>query len=401
VSKAPTPNEAARLILSRVMLLPSEQRMLRELPGRILRQDVEAERDNPPFDRVCMDGVAIDSGAFAAGIRRFKVQATQAAGSVPLTLAAEDSAVEIMTGAVLPHGADCVIPLEEYDLAGDVLQLKPEATGEPWRNLQRRGSDSMPGVPMLKSGMHLGAAEVAVVASAGLAHAMVSRQPRIMVVSTGDELVEPGLPVADHQIRRSNAYSVSTLLRLHQFVDVTDEHLRDDESLMRRRLGEMLETHDVLVLSGGVSKGKFDFVPGAIKALGVEEVFYQVAQRPGRPMWFGTGPRGQLVFGLPGNPVSTQVCTLRYVVPALQAAMGQQLVPPERLSLSEPISGRKMTYFMPVVLHSDSRNITAASPRAPQGSGDFLALAGTTGFVELPPRPDGYPIGFIADFYRW
>jgi molybdopterin molybdotransferase len=401
VSKAPAPAEAARIILSRVTLLPAVQSSLRELPGRILRQDVQAERDNPPFDRVCMDGVAIDSRAFASGIRRFRIQATQAAGAVPLTIAGLDSAVEIMTGAVLPHGADCVIPLEEYDLDGNGLQLKPEATAEPWRNLQRRGSDSSPGIPMLTAGMSLGAAEVAVVASAGLAQALVSRQPRIMVISTGDELVEPGLPVADHQIRRSNAYGVSATLRLHQFTDVHDEHLRDDESLMRRRLGEMLETHDVLVLSGGVSKGKFDFVPAALKALGVEEVFYQVAQRPGRPMWFGTGPRGQLVFGLPGNPVSTQVCTVRYVIPALQAAMGLHRGPPERIAMSAPLSGRKMTYFMPVVLHCEPLGTTIASARAPQGSGDFLALAGTAGFVELPPEPDGYPDGFIADFYRW
>ena len=123
MSKAPAPAEAARIILSRVTLLPAVQSSLRELPGRILRQDVQAERDNPPFDRVCMDGVAIDSRAFASGIRRFRIQATQAAGAVPLTIAGLDSAVEIMTGAVLPHGADCVIPLEEYDLDGDGLQL--------------------------------------------------------------------------------------------------------------------------------------------------------------------------------------------------------------------------------------------------------------------------------------
>lgn len=382
-------------------LLPTERRALLDLPGRILRQEVQAERDNPPFDRVCMDGIAIDSRAFSAGTRRFRVQGTQAAGAVPLSLDSADSAVEIMTGAVMPHGTDSVIPLEEYDLDGNVLQLKPEATGEAWRNVQRRGCDSRPGTAMLTPGMPLGAAEVAVVASAGLAQAEVSRQPRVMVISTGDELVEPGLPVADHQVRRSNAYSVSAVLRLHHFTEAQEVHLRDDESLMRRRLGEMLETHDVLVLSGGVSKGKFDFVPAALKALGVEEVFYQVAQRPGRPMWFGTGPRGQLVFGLPGNPVSTQVCTVRYVIPALRAAMGQQQMAPERIAMAEALSGRKMTYFMPVVLQNVAGGTTVASARAPQGSGDFLALAGTAGFVELTPQPEGYAAGFIADFYRW
>jgi molybdopterin molybdotransferase len=118
-------------------------------------------------------------------------------------------------------------------------------------------------------------------------------------------------------------------------------------------------------------------------------------------MWFGSGPRGQLVFGLPGNPVSTQVCTLRYVIPALRAAMGQTPAAPERIATAGETPGRKMTYFMPVALQNMPGGATRASARAPQGSGDFLALAGTAGFIELTPQPEAYPAGFIADFYRW
>ncbi len=348
-----------------------------------------------------MDGIAVASQSFAKGIRSYQVQATQAAGATPLTLAATDAAIEVMTGAVLPHGTDSVIPLEEYELAAGRLTLGAEATADPWRNVQRRGADSMPGVPMLTPGMRLGAAEVAVIASAGLASVQVSRQPRVMVVSTGDELVEPGLPVADHQIRRSNAYGVVAALQLHGFEAVDDEHLRDDQALMRDRLGAILASYDVVVLSGGVSKGKFDFVPVVLKGLGVEEVFYQVAQRPGRPMWFGVGPAGQLVFGLPGNPVSTLICLTRYVLPALRATMQWHAGPPERIALAEPINARKMTYFMPVTLRHDAPALALASARLPSGSGDFLALAGTDGFAELPPHADGYPQGFVADFYRW
>ncbi len=381
--------------------LPAERVALSESAGRILRQDVEAERDNPPFDRVCMDGVAIDSAAFAAGTRRFRVQATQAAGAAPLQLDAADAAIEAMTGAVLPRGTDSVIPLEEYDIADGVLTLKAEATAGLWRNVQRRGSDSKPGVPMLTAGIRLGAAEVAVVASAGLAQVSVSQHPRVAVVSTGDELIEPGQPIADHQVRRSNAHSVVAALRLHGFQKVCDEHLRDDEALMRQRLGALLDSNDVLVLSGGVSKGKFDFVPAALKALDVTEVFYQVAQRPGRPMWFGVGPRGQLVFGLPGNPVSTLVCLVRFVLPALRQAMQWTPSPVERVALAEACSGRKMTYFMPVTGLPAAAQLALVTTKPPNGSGDFLALAGTDGFVELPPRPEGYPAGFEAPFYRW
>jgi molybdopterin molybdotransferase len=348
-----------------------------------------------------MDGVAVDSAAFSAGTRRFRVQGTQAAGAVPLQLASSDAAIEAMTGAVLPLGTDCVIPLEEYDLAGDMLALKAEATAEPWRNVQRRGCDSKPGVPMLKAGIRLGGAEVAVVASAGVAEVAVSRQPRVMVISTGDELIEPGHPIADHQVRRSNAYGVAATLRLHGYTLVGDEHLRDEEALMHRRIGELLDSHDVLVLSGGVSKGKFDFVPKTLQSLGVTEVFHQVAQRPGRPMWFGVGPRGQLVFGLPGNPVSTLVCLVRYVLPAMSAAMQWQALPRERVALAESSGGRKMSFFMPVTLLPAASQLALATTKPPSGSGDFLALAGTDGFVELPPRPEGYPAGFEATFYRW
>jgi molybdopterin molybdotransferase len=374
---------------------------LQSCAGRLLRQEVHAERDNPPFDRVCMDGVAVASSAFAAGARSFRVQGTQAAGALPMTLAAPTAAIEVMTGAVLPVGTDSVIPLEEYDLTDGQLKLREEATAEPWRNVQRRGSDSAPGVAMLRPGTRLGAAELAVVASAGLAQVLVSRLPRITVISTGDELVEPGQPIEAHQVRRSNAYGVVTSLQLNGFTEVAEEHLRDEEALMRQRLGAILESRDVLVLSGGVSKGKFDFVPSVLKALGVEEVFYQVAQRPGRPLWFGIGAQGQLVFGLPGNPVSTLVCLVRYVLPALRAASGQTGASPERISIAPAMSGRKMTYFMPIALQRVGDGPTRGLPHAPQGSGDFLALAGTDGFVELPPAPDGYPAGFVADLYRW
>lgn len=401
MSKAPTPREAGDTILSRAAPLPAERVALGNAAGRVLRQEVEAERDNPPFDRVCMDGVALASSAFQAGQRSFRVQATQAAGEVPLTLSAPDAAIEAMTGAVLPHGTDCIVPLEEYDLRDGMLHLKDEARIEPWRNVQRRGSDSAPGVPMLTPGIRLGAAEVAVVASAGLAEVLVSRTPRVAVISTGDELVEPGQPIAGHQVRRSNAYAVAAALRLHGYAEVIDQHLRDEEAAMRQRLGELLATRDVLVLSGGVSKGKFDYVPSALKALGVQEVFHEVAQRPGRPMWFGTGPEGQLVFGLPGNPVATLVCLVRFVLPALRALTGQPPVAAERIAISQPLAGRKMSYFMPVVVERGGTAASLAQARAPHGSGDFLALAGTDGFLELPPQPEGYPAGFVADLYRW
>jgi len=393
---------ALQAIEGRVTALPTEVRLLERCLGQILRQDVFAERDNPPFDRVCMDGIAVSSAVARRGIHRYVIEATQAAGSPVLTLAKAENAIEVMTGAMLPRGTDCVIPLEEYELANGVVALKAGISTEAYRNVQRRGSDSEPGVPMLTAGTRLGSPEVAVVASAGLAKVNVSRQPRFVVVSTGDELVEPGKPIEEHQVRRSNAYAVVASLREHGFEQVSDDHIVDDEAILRQRLARHLAERDVLILSGGVSKGKFDLVPKVLKDLGVEEVFYRVAQRPGAPMWFGIAREGQAVFGLPGNPVSTLMCVIRYVIPAMNAAMGARRFAHEVIELAASIKlGRTMSSFVPVQIQWDAAGRHSAQPRQPNGSGDFLALAGTDGFVELPPRADAFPPGFAATLFRW
>jgi molybdopterin molybdotransferase len=380
---------------------PIESRALEQCIGQTLREDIYAERDNPPFDRVCMDGIAIDSAALAGGTRRYLIQAVQAAGSPALELAGADRAIEVMTGAIMPRGADCVIPMEEYDVSDGVVSLRAQAVGEPYRNVQRRGEDSRPGVPMLRAGTRLGAPEIAIAASAGLASVRVSRQPDLMVISTGDELIEPGQPIAEHQVRRSNAYAIIAALREHGFERVANDHTLDDEAMLHHRLAQHLAARDVLILSGGISKGKYDLVPKVLKSLGVREVFHYVTQQPGRPMWFGVGSRGQLVFGLPGNPVSTLICLIRYVVPAVASAMGAHRAPPERIALSSPVKfDRAVTRFLPVGIRCDDPGRLSAAPRPPNGPGDFLALTGTDGFVELPPRNE-YPEGFVATLYRW
>jgi molybdopterin molybdotransferase len=393
---------AQETIDARMVRLPAESRPLEQCIGQTLREDVFAERDNPPFDRVCMDGIAINSNALARGQRQYPITGVQPAGSPALRLSSDGFAIEVMTGAMMPVGTDCVIPLEEYDLLDGVVSLKEKAQGEPYRNVQQRGSDSRPGVPMLTAGTRLGAPEIAVVASAGRASVHVTRQPRLVVISTGDELIEPGQPIEEHQVRRSNAYAVVAALREHGFQGVTHDHIHDNEDLLRQRLAQHLDACDVLILSGGISKGRFDLVPTALKSLQVEEVFHQVAQRPGMPMWFGVGREGQAVFGLPGNPVATLICLIRYVVPALATAMGQPHSPPEPIALAAAIKrGRPMASYIPVTLQYDTSGQQLAMPRVPNGSGDFLALAGTAGFVALPPQAEGYPEGFVAHLYRW
>ena len=397
-----TPAEADQLIGQHLQCLPIESLPLAQCAGAVLRENVYAERDQPPYDRVAMDGVALDSQAVSAGTRFFRIQATQAAGDAPLALNAREDCIEVMTGAVLPSGCDSVVPVERLVLDRGQAELTVDVRVEPWQNVHRRGSDTHQGALLLRAGQRLRAPEIAIAASAGMARIRVASQPMLAVISTGNELVEPGEPVLAHQVRRSNAYAVVGALREHGFQRVADDHIPDEVGELRERLRFHLETHDVLVLSGGVSMGRFDFVPQVLGELGVRTIFHKVAQRPGKPLWFGVAPSGAAVFALPGNPVSTLVCLARYVLPALRGSLGQSPDRVERMALSAPITVTPaLTHFIPVRLEQDDWGRDWAVPAPTNGSGDFTSLAGTEGFVELPPGPNTYAKGFVTRLYRW
>jgi len=397
-----TPAEADQLIGQHLQCLPIESLPLAQCAGAVLRENIYAERDQPPYDRVAMDGVALDSHAVSAGRRSFRIQATQAAGDAPLTLDAPADCIEVMTGAVLPVGCDSVVPIEKLAIELGHAALALHAQVEPWQNVHRRGSDTRQGALLLSAGRRLRAPEIAIAASAGMARIRVASQPMLAVISTGNELVEPGEPVLAHQVRRSNAYAVVSALRAHGFQRVADDHIRDDAEELRERLHFHLETHDVLVLSGGVSMGRFDLVPQVLGELGVRTIFHKVAQRPGKPLWFGVAPSGAAVFGLPGNPVSTLVCLTRFVLPALRGSLGQSPQPAQRMALAAPVTVTPpLTHFLPVRLEQDDWGREWAVPAPTNGSGDFTGLAGTEGFVELPPGPNTYAKGFVTRLFRW
>jgi molybdopterin molybdotransferase len=394
-----TPAQAETLIEQHLVCLPIESLPLTQAAGAVLRENIYAERDHPPFDRVAMDGIALLSSA--AGTGRLRVCATMNAGDPPQKLSDPEACIEIMTGAMLPQGCDAVVPVEQVRRAGEYAEIgrKPVT---PWQNVHRRGSDCQQGALLLSAGTRLSAPEVAIAAGAGMARLRVSAQPMIVVISTGNELVEPGEVIEPHQVRRSNAYGITAALRQHGFARVADDHVRDDEAELTERLGFHLRTHDVLILSGGVSMGRLDLVPKVLEKLGVSLVFHHVAQRPGKPMWFGVPQSGPAVFALPGNPVSTLVCLSRYVLPALRAAMGQASAEAPRVALTAPVEVKvPLAYYLPVKMKSDDWGRTSAEPCPTNGSGDFTALAGTDGFVELPPGPQTFPKGFVARLFRW
>ena len=391
--------EAQAAIYTHVPLLTITQTGLRELTGSVLAESIFMERDQPPFQRVMMDGIAVRSSATT---RDFRIVGTQAAGAPPILLTKDDECIEVMTGAELPVGCDCVIPVEQIKRSADRAQLLESTAISPWLNVHRRGSDALQGRSILQPGVRLGATEVAVLASAGYATAQVRQSPRIALVSTGDELVEPGEPIQNWQIRRSNTYALRSALEQHGHRQVIDRHLADDLPLLRHTIDVLLQENDVLILSGGVSMGQFDYVPQVLTELGVQCIFHKVEQRPGKPMWFGIRNDGKVVYALPGNPVSTLICLYRYVLPGLLRSMAAATIPDEQITLQSAVKAHpELSIFMPVRLKHDDQAGILAEPCPTRGSGDFISLLGTQGFVELPPAQGMIDAGTLVPFYRW
>jgi molybdopterin molybdotransferase len=396
-----SPAEAEALIRAHAAALPATSLPLTELVGAVLRERIVAAFDQPPFDRVTMDGIAFSYAAYERGQRAFRIAGTQAAGAPPLSLSNADHCMEVMTGAMLPAGCDCVVPVEKIAVADGVAQLAPDVAPESRANIHARGTDTRSGDELLQPGTRLGPAEVAVLAANGRTHASVSRSPRIVVISTGDELVEPGIPLAQWQIHRSNVYAVMAALQRRGFAHPTLDHLPDDPAILRARLAAHLEANDVLILSGGVSMGRFDYVPQVLGELDVRVVFHKVAQRPGKPLWFGVGAGGQTVYALPGNPVSTLVCLARYVFAGLETSLGAECRPAGSIALAERFEVKPpLSLFVPVqVACSHTQRRAVLKPT--RGSGDFTSLIGTDGFVELPPGPTTVATGTPVALYSW
>jgi len=403
VSAMLTPAEAEKLMLGALAPFPSEGCPLADAHGRVLRAELRADRDLPPFDRVILDGYALRTTALQAGQRQFRIEHTQAAGMRPFKLGpAGDACVEVAVGAVLPEGADCVVPYEDTKNAGATMTVLPGTESSPGRAVHRRGSDHQAGEVIVSTGTRITGREIAVAAAVGAAMLTVTRTPNIAVVATGDELVEVGDAVATHQIRRSNDYALRAALAQAGFHRVERFHLRDMRHEIEHMLWHIIAEFDVVLITGGVSKGKFDFLPAELDAQGVRKIFHGVAQRPGKPFWFGLNPEGKPVFALPGNPVSAYTCLHRYVLPGLAQASG--LIPgaPRMVALAGPVTFKPpLAYFLPVRLGSGPRGELLATPDPSNTSGDFAGLVGTDGFVELPAAQTEFPAGYLAPFRAW
>lgn len=393
--------EVDSLLTDRTAVLPAEQCALTDAVGRVLREAVTADRDLPPHDRVTMDGIAVAGAAVERGARPLRIEAEARAGDPRRNLRDPgDGALRVMTGAVLPAGSDTVIRSEDLRIEGDRAWLQPEQPIVPGQNVHRQGSDTRAGTTVLTPGRRISPADIAVLASVGRAAVAVGRRPRVAVISTGDELVDVGRPIAAHQVRRSNIYVVATALTGLGY-EVDARHLPDAPDRLAEGVASALAGRDVLITTGAVSKGSADFLPGVYRRLGAECYLHGVRQRPGKPLWVGGTGDGKRVFALPGNPVSVMMCLYRYVVPYLAAAEGAAPAPPMQAALAEEVRfPPPLTLFLPVLL-SAADGALAARPAPAQNSGDFLALVGTDGFLELAAGETRFAAGSVLPLYPW
>ncbi|HEX5955548.1 MAG TPA: gephyrin-like molybdotransferase Glp, partial [Solirubrobacterales bacterium] len=313
--------EARRLVLDRVVPLEAEPVALKDALGRVLAEPVTSADAVPGFDNSAMDGYAVRAAdtAGANGGARLRVVDESRAGHPAQRRLAEGEAVAISTGAMVPEGADAVVRIEDTDAGSQEVEIRVEV--EAGRDIRRAGEDIAAGEAVLAAGDEVGPAEAGVLVSVGRGEVTCARRPRVNLLTTGDELQEPGEPLRPGAIRNSNAYSVSGLIRRSGAVLGTVEMVPDDRDATADALARAL-TGDVVVISGGVSVGPHDHVRPTLAALGAEEVFWGVALRPGKPTWFGVAPSGCLIFGLPGNPVSAMVTFLLFVRPAIRAMLG-------------------------------------------------------------------------------
>ncbi len=391
---------AEALIAEHMPAFASERVPLQRAAGRILRQAVLAERDQPPFDRVMMDGIAIRwRETLPAAFKRVGVQL---AGAPIAVLDDTDACIEVTTGAVLPRGCDCVIPVEQTRCGGERYHLREGVAPQRDQFIHCRGNDCVAGAKVLDPGARIGPTAMALLAANGVAQVEVAKVPSIAIIATGDELATVDAVLEEGQIRRSNDFALASALQAHGFDRATSHHVGDDAQRTRELLARLLDENDVLLLSGGVSMGQRDLVPAALEALGVRRVFHRIAQRPGKPMWFGIAPGGRAVFALPGNPVSSLVCAIRYARPALLRAMGLSAALPERVTLAaDAETNPALTCFIPVHVHQDASRLWVAQAVESRNSGDFTSLAGTDGVVEVPPGQSVARAGAAVVLHRW
>ena len=373
---------ARQLVLDEVNPLRPARTVLQSALGRVLAEDVDSDGDLPPFDSSALDGYVV--GDTSGGDLPVVGEARAGAPTDRALQAGE--AMRISTGAAVPEGGVAVVPVERSESRDGRVVLPESADGA---NIRRAGEDVRKGERVLSAGADIGPAELGALAALGYADVLVGGLPQVVVLTTGDELVEPGDgPLAPGQIRNSNAYSLSGQAERAGAQVVAREIVRDSRDATVEALTWALDLADVVIVSGGVSVGPHDHVKAALAELGVAERFWRVALKPGKPTWFGAR-RGQYVFGLPGNPVSAIVTFHLFARPALRRLMGGDAHDTRtRAFLAEPVDrepGRDQVLRCRLDARPDGWHV---APTKAQGSHVLTSMLGAEALA-LVPRGDG------------
>jgi molybdopterin molybdotransferase len=390
--------EALQIVQNNAFVPDISNVSLLESLGRILAEDIVADRDFPPFDRVAMDGIGINSSDTKTKI---SIENIQFAGESQKSLSDSNACIEVMTGAILPLGCDAVVRYEDVDIQeveGQKMSFItiPLEEIKQGQNIHRKGIDRKKGDILLTKGMKISPAEIAVMASVGKNNVLVQTPPRVAVISTGDELVDIDQTPEYYQIRMSNSYMLAGALQ-NVGIMANRFHLTDDKELLFSKLEQILSDHDVILLSGGVSAGKKDFLPEILTDLGVKKLFHKVAQKPGKPFWFGKTDDNKVVFALPGNPVSTFLCFCKYALPSIKGTTDKK----EFVVLDKDIFFKPdLAYFVPAKTYFQEGKLMA-TPFEGSGSADFANLTDCDGFVELSADIQEFKKGKAFEFIRF
>jgi molybdopterin molybdotransferase len=379
-------NDAYELIMQNKGNWGSELIPFQDAVGRILDEDILADRDFPPFDRVTMDGIGISGSANAD---RYKIVGLQAAGMPQKELLKDDECLEVMTGSICPKGVESVIPYEDIEIIDGYARLLKEL--KRGKNIHARGFDKKQDELLIPRGKKISTAEIGIIATVGISKIKVKKLPRVAILSTGDELVDVDKVPKSYQIRKSNVWALYADLE-QLSIKASMFHLQDQKNDIKKSLSQILENFDVVLLSGGVSKGKLDFIPEVMDELGIEKVFHRVKQRPGKPFWFGNYQDRVHFFAFPGNPVSTYSNFHRYFLPWFYHSLEMEARRTFTLPLAAPFSfDLPLTYFLQVKIIQGESGIMAM-PIQGKGSGDLANLLETDGFLVIPEEIDHCPI---------
>lgn len=389
--------EALQKVLGFPLVLGNELVPLMDSIGRYLDEPIYADRNFPPFDRVTKDGIAIQFDAVIGKVDNLSIENIASAGMAQCTLQDETACIEVMTGAVLPKRTDTVIMYEHLTIENNSVTINETVT--KGQNIHYEGGDESKGTQILSKGTKITPAEIGVMASVGKSNVLVKKVPRVCSIATGNELVDVDVLPEPHQIRKSNSLTmVSALSDLR--IEGSSLHLLDDKKSIEDGLSSALRQNDVLMLSGGVSKGKFDFIPDVMEALGVEQIFHRVAQRPGMPFWFGVHKEfNTVIFSFPGNPVSTFANYHLYFLPWLFRSWGIKIENQHAKLTVELEIQPPLTRFIQVSTHWQD-SCLQVTPVLENGSGDLTSLSRADGFICLEPRKSVYKAGELVHFVR-